>query len=143
MKNQNGKNDKYVLDSTAFLAFIEDEDGSETVQEILEEAKKEQCVVFASFVSFTEIFYISLREKDEKEAKSRINLMNKLPMTRVESFPELGLIAGNLKTKYKISFADTWIAATAIFFDAILVHKDPEFDLVEEKLKVLRLPYKK
>jgi len=143
LKNQNGKNEKYVLDSTAFLAFIEDEDGAEIVQELLEKAKTGKCIVFASFVSFTEIFYISLREKSEEDAKRRINLMNRLSMTRVESSPELGLIAGKLKAEHKISFADTWIAATAIFYDAVLVHKDPEFELVEEKLEVLKLPYKK
>ena len=143
MKNQNGENNKYVLDSTAFLTLIEEEDGAETVQKLLEEAKKEQCIVFASFVSFTEIFYISLREKDEKEAKRRINLMNRLSMTRIESSSELGLIAGRLKAEHNISFADTWIAATAIFYNAVLVHKDPEFEQVEDKIEALKLPYKK
>jgi len=143
LKNQNGENNKYVLDSTAFLTLIEEEDGAETVQKLLEEAKKERCIVFASFVSFTEIFYISLREKDEKEAKRRINLMNRLSMTRIESSSELGLIAGRLKAEHNISFADTWIAATAIFYNAVLVHKDPEFEQVEDKIKALKLPYKK
>ena len=69
--------------------------------------------------------------------------MNALAMTRVESSQELGLIAGRLKSTYRLSFADTWIAATAIFYDAILVHKDPEFEQLESKLEMLKLPYKK
>jgi predicted nucleic acid-binding protein len=40
-----------------------------------------------------------------------------------------------------MSLGDAWIAATALQCDAVLVHKDPEFEglpgLVEE-----RLPYK-
>jgi len=143
LKNQNGKNENYVLDSTAFLTLIEEEDGVETVQKLLEEAKSGECIVFASFVSFAEIFYISLREKGEKEAKRRINLMTMLSMTRIESSSELGLIAGRLKAENKISFADAWIAATAIFYDAVLVHKDPEFEQIENKIKILKLPYKK
>jgi hypothetical protein len=48
-----------------------------------------------------------------------------------------------VKTTYRLSFADTWIAATAIFYDAILVHKDPEFEQLKGKLEMLKLPYKK
>ncbi len=42
MKNQNGKDKDYVLDSSAFLTFFEDEKGAETVQKLLERAKKEE-----------------------------------------------------------------------------------------------------
>jgi predicted nucleic acid-binding protein len=143
LKKQNGKNENYVLDSSAFLALFEDEAGAETVWKLLERAKKGKIIVFTSFVTFTEIFYITLREKGEEEAKRRTKLMNRLTMTRVESSQELGLIAGRLKATHKISFADTWIAATAIFYDAILVHKDPEFEQVKDKLKLSNLPYKK
>ena len=72
----------------------------------------------------------------------RIKLMNVLAMIRVESSQELGLIAGKLKANYRLSFADTWIAATAIFYDAILVHKDPGFEQLKGKLEMLKLPYK-
>ncbi len=142
MIKENGESRNYVLDSTAFLAMLEDEPGAEIVQNLLERAKKEEIVIFASFVSFTEVFYISLQENGSEEANKRIELMNALAMTRVESSAELGLIAGRLKAAYRISFADTWIAATAIFYDATLVHKDPEFEQIEESLKLLTLPYK-
>ena len=143
MNKENGESENYVLDSTAFLALFEDEPGAETVQKLLESAKKGEIVIFTSFVSFTEVFYITLREKKEEEAKKRIKLMNVLAMMRVESSQELGLIAGRLKSTYRLSFADTWIAATAIFYDAILVHKDPEFEQLKSKLEMLKLPYKK
>lgn len=125
------------------MTLFEDEDGAETVQRLLERAKKGEIIVFTSFVSFAEIFYITLREKGEEAAKKRIKIMNRLVITRVESSQELGLIAGRLKATHKISFADTWIAATAMFYDAILVHKDPEFEQLKDKVKVLELPYKK
>lgn len=143
MKKENGENRNYLFDSSAFLTLFEDEDGAETVQRLLERAKKGEIIVFTSFVSFTEIFYITLREKGEEAAKKRVKIMNRLVITRVESSQELGLIAGRLKATHKISFADTWIAATAMFYDAILVHKDPEFEQLKDKVKVLELPYKK
>lgn len=143
MKQENGENRNYLFDSSAFLTLFEDEDGAETVQRLLERAKKGEIIVFTSFVSFAEIFYITLREKGEEAAKKRIKIMNRLVITRVESSQELGLIAGRLKATHKISFADTWIAATAMFYDAILVHKDPEFEQLKDKVKVLELPYEK
>jgi predicted nucleic acid-binding protein len=86
--------------------------------------------------------HYSSRERGRR-SKKRIKLMNVLAMTRVESSQELSLIAGRLRATHRLSFADTWIAGTAIFYDAILVHKDPEFEQIEDKLKILKLPYKK
>jgi len=61
---------------------------------------------------------------------------------RVDSSRELGLIAGRLKAIHRISFADAWIAATAIMLGAILVHKDPELEVLQGKLEMLTLPYR-
>ena len=142
MKKQDGKSRNYVLDSTAFLTMFEDEAGADTVQDLLDRANKSEILVFVSFVTFTEIFYITLREKGEEEAQKRTKLMDALATTRIESSEELSLIAGRLKAAYRLSFADAWIAATAIFYDATLIHKDPEFEQLEDKLKALKLPYK-
>jgi len=122
--------------------MFEDEAGADTVQDMLDRANKNEILVFVSFVTFTEIFYITLREKGEEEAQKRTRLMDALATTRIESSKELSLIAGRLKAAYRLSFADAWIAATAIFYDATLVHKDPEFEQLEDKLKALKLPYK-
>ena len=142
MKNQNGENKNYVLDSSAFLTFFEDEKGTSTVQKLLELAKKEEVIIFVCFATYTEIFYITFREQGQEEAQKRIKLMNRLAVTRVESSEELGLIAGRLKATNKLSFADAWIAATAVLYDSTLVHKDPEFEQLENEVKVLKLPYK-
>ena len=142
MKNQNGEDKNYVLDSSAFFTLFEDEKGAEIVQELLERAKKEEVAIFVCFATFTEVFYITFREKEQEEARKRVKLMSRLVITRVESSEELGLIAGRLKATHKLSFADAWIAATAIVYDSTLVHKDPEFEQLEDEVKLLKLPYK-
>ncbi|MBM3239568.1 type II toxin-antitoxin system VapC family toxin [Candidatus Poribacteria bacterium] len=143
MKQQNGKEYKYLLDSSAFFALFEDEAGAATVQELLAKAQKGDIIIFSSFVSYTEVFYVTYQEEGEEEAQRRVNLMKRLTIKRVDSSEELGLIAGKLKATEKISFADAWVAATAIMLDAILVHKDPEFEALEDELEMLKLPYKK
>jgi len=142
LRNQNGREDRYVLDSSAFFALFEDEDGADAVQDLLEKARKGDITVFSSFVSYTEVFYITYQEEGKEQAQRRIRLVDRLPITRVDSSRELGLIAGKLKATHRISFADAWVAATAMMLGAILVHKDPEFEELEDEVEMLRLPYK-
>ena len=64
--------------------------------------------------------------------------MSRLAITRVKSSDKIGLIAGRLKATHKLSFADSWIAATAVLYDFYpCVHKDPEFEQLEDEIKVL------
>ena len=132
----------YVLDSSALLAFIEEEQGADIVQNLLERGEAEEITLLVSFMSFMEVCYISLQERDESEAQERLRLMGALPILRVESTEALGVVASQLKVSYRISVADAWIAALAKDRNAILVHKDPEFEQVEMEIKVLKLPYK-
>jgi ribonuclease VapC len=64
-------------------------------------------------MSFMEVFYISLQEREFEEAQTRVLLMESLPVTRVESTASLCTIAAKLKAKHRISVADAWIAALA------------------------------
>ena len=132
----------YVLDSSAWLALIEDEEGADFVQLILEKAKSGEVDILVSFMSFMEVTYITLQERDLGEADERVNLMAALPITRVESNSSLGILAAKLKAKYHISVADAWIAALAKERSATLVHKDPEFEQIEGVIQSLKLPYK-
>jgi len=50
-------------------------------------------------------------------------------------------VAATVKAQGSLSVADTWIASFAILHQCELVHKDPEFDQVDE-LTVVWLPYK-
>ena len=60
----------------------------------------------------------------------------------MESNTALGLMGGAFKANHHLSVADAWIAALAKERNAILVHKDPEFDQIEAMINVLKLPYK-
>jgi len=134
--------DVYVLDTSAFLSFIEDEAGADEVEKLLEQSKAGQIVILTSFMSFMEVYYITLQERDETEAEERLRLMNSLRILRVDSAGTIGILAGQFKANYRLSVADAWIAALAKERKAILVHKDPEFEQVEAEINVLKLPYK-
>jgi len=132
----------YVFDTSAWLTLIEDEAGADVVQSLLERANAGSIEIFVSFMSFMEVFYITLQERDVDEARTRFRLMASLPIVRAESTVSLSLTAGTLKAKHRMSVADAWIAALAQERGATLVHKDPEFEQLEDSLEVLKLPYK-
>ncbi len=136
------KNSTYVLDTSALLSLIEDEVGADVVQTLLEQARTGDIIILLSFMSFMEVYYITLQERDLEEALARIDLITALPVLRVESTESLSILAAEIKAAHRLSVADAWIAALAKERGAILVHKDPEFEQVEKIIEVLCLPYK-
>ena len=132
----------YVLDTSAWMTLIEDEAGADLVQGLLERTRQGDVIVLVSFMSFMEVYYITLQERDRSEARERVTLMAALPVSDVESTKSLGILAGELKAAHRLSVADARIAALAKEREATLVHKDPEFERVEGLVQVLKLPYK-
>ena len=84
----------YILDTSALLTFIEDEAGADQVQELLEKAKRGEVDLLVSFMSFMEVYYISLQERGQAEAQERVKLLAALPIVRTESSESLGIKAG-------------------------------------------------
>jgi predicted nucleic acid-binding protein len=138
------KQDKeiYILDTTALLAYIEDEEGAEFVESILGRAENDEVDVFIAFVSVTEVFYITLQERSEAVALERIRLIQSLMVGIVESDKEFNVRAGRLKAKNRISLADAYVAALSLERQGILVHKDPEFERLVPPIREYKLPYK-
>jgi len=131
-----------VLDTSAWLTLIEDETGADTVQALLEQAQVGEVVLLTSCMSYREVYYITLQERDVDEARERIDLMAALPVQRIESSRAIAVISAEMKARYRLSVADAWIAALAQSYEAVLLHKDPEFEQIAGVVETLALPYK-
>ena len=59
----------YVLDTSAILTYIENEEGAEYVENLLIKAEKEDVIIYVAFISLTEVYYITMRERDESFEK--------------------------------------------------------------------------
>lgn len=132
----------YVLDTSAIFTYTKDEDGSDTIEDILTLAKKGKHNVYLSFISFMELYYITWQEKSEDTAKELIMLMKSLPIKKIDPNETITLSAGRIKVNHRLSVADAFIAATAIDKNAILVHKDPELEIISRYAQTLELPFK-
>ncbi len=129
----------FLLDTSAILSFLEDESGANRVETIL---KKHNAVI--PFVVYLEVFYITCRENGEEVAEKRYVMLKKLDVEYIDCLPEPVLLkAGQFKSRFKLSLADSIIAAFACVRKAILVHKDPDFELLNGIVEEEKLPYKK
>jgi predicted nucleic acid-binding protein len=120
------------------MTLLEDEDGANRVEQIL---RSEEVLI--PFLAALEIYYISVQERSEDEAEQRLQLLKQLPSTWLNTVEDDVLIAaGRLKARLRLSLADALIAGFASSRQAILVHKDPEFEAATD-VRQERLPYKR
>ncbi len=132
----------FVLDTSALLTYIEDEEGSEYLENLLVAAEKEDVIIYVCFISLTEVFYITMQEKDEPEASRRVRLIQSLAVRIEESNESINLKAGKIKAANSVSLADAYIAGLCQELGGILVHKDPEYEKLSPSIKEHRLLYK-
>ena len=129
---------RYLLDTSALLTLIEDEDGADRVAALL---RLPSTII--TWVSLLEVVYITRQERDAVEADQRYALLKALPATLLWPVDEPTLLtAARLKAQYRLPLADTLIAACAIQANATLVHKDPEYEQLAEQVTLEALPYK-
>lgn len=134
--------DTVVLDTLACFALLEDEAGADVVEAHLFDARAGRLDLHISFVTLTEVEYITVQERGAADAAAAIAKMKAWPVQWLHSDELLCGEAARLKAAHKVSFADAFVAATAQRLDATLVHKDPEFEALKGVIKLHALPPK-
>lgn len=132
---------RYLLDTSALLTLRDDEDGAEQVAEILGQAGQQRVQCAACFLTLMEVFYRVWKDEGELEGKLAYEQCQGLPLTWIHEDKSLLEKAAEIKAIHQVSLADAWIGACAILHDAQLVHKDPEFEVLD--CAQVRLPYRK
>jgi predicted nucleic acid-binding protein len=134
--------ERYLLDTSAVLSLTDQEDGSERVEELLDRATAGEVEVEVCAVSLMELYYITLQEQGEDQAVRLVGLVKSWPIQWIYPDERTLLFAGRLKAFHRLSFADAVIAGVAKLREAVLVHKDPEFETLTGEISLLSLPYK-
>jgi predicted nucleic acid-binding protein len=129
---------RYVLDSSALLALIENEDGAGRVESILRDES-----VLLPCLALLEVHCVTRQERGQGEADRRYALLKQLSCEILWQLDETTLLtASRFKAGYRLSLADAVIAAFAQRQQAALVHKDPEFEALAEEVELEALPCK-
>jgi predicted nucleic acid-binding protein len=126
----------YLLDSFAFLAYLNNEPGMQQVEAVLEQAQKRQCRICMCVINLGEVLYSVERRRGFIAAQKTLMLLQSLPIKILEVTNELVLEAAHIKARYPLSYADAFAVATAIKQKAIVLTGDPEFESVETMVTV-------
>jgi predicted nucleic acid-binding protein len=131
----------YLLDTSALLTLRDNEPGAARVAALIEAAARGESACYACFISQMELLYRVWKDEGEEAGRTAYAICRRLPITWLHESPELLERAAAIKACFPVSLADAWIAAAALQLEAVLVHKDPEFEKVTD-LKQEWLPYK-
>ena len=128
-----------VLDSYALLAFLFQEDGYETVVDLLEKAVAADQDVLISAPNWAEVRYqVERKIGSDRWSEIRLKLLG-LPIEIVPADQHLAELAGQIKATRKMSLADCFAAALAKQRKADVYTGDPEFRAVEKDIKIVWL----
>jgi ribonuclease VapC len=129
----------FLLDTSALLTLRSDESGGDRVADLLARAKRGSCQLFGSFMTRMELLYLIRREEGEEPAREALRLVDSFTIEWITCEPTILELAAGLKARGGLSVADSWIGATAISRQAVLIHKDPEFtkfaEIAQETLR--------
>ncbi|QFY91116.2 PIN domain-containing protein [Magnetovirga frankeli] len=131
----------YLLDTSALLTARDKEPGWERVAELLYAAWDGKTICLGCFITLMEVYYRVWKDENTLAGRSAYQGCLALPIQWVHESPALLERAAMLKATHRLSLADAWIAAAALESEAILIHKDPEFESLESVAQE-RLPYK-
>ncbi len=126
----------YLLDSFALLAYLNGEPGQGRVQEVLALAEKHRCRAIMCTINLGEVVYMTERRLGLTSAQSVLALVESLPLELLEATRELVLAAAHVKAGQPLSYADAFAVAAAARENAVILTGDPEFEAVEQMVRV-------
>ena len=125
----------YFLDACALLAFLNDEEGAEKIEDFLNQAAINSISVSINIVNLLEVYYGELRDKGAGIAQIVLDMVQHYSVKIVNTVSaQVFQEAARLKVAYKMSLADCIGIATAIEFSGQFVTSDHhELEAVGEK----------
>jgi PIN domain nuclease of toxin-antitoxin system len=112
----------YILDACAAIAYLRDEPGAETVDDLLS-LEPPSCYIHA--INLCEVYYDFLRASGEKVASASMEDLRSVGLIIRNDMDEaFWRQAGHYKVAYRMSLADAFLASLAERFDAEIVTSD-------------------
>lgn len=119
------------MDSYAVLAYLNDEPAAQDVEDILRLAVNGEVKVYMSWINLGEVYYRLQRVYNRQISRKAIEIIKSWPIELLQVEEQLTLLAGDIKAKNRLSYADAFAAATAVSSDGIILTGDQEFKPLE------------
>ena len=125
-----------VLDSYALMAFLQDEPGAETVENLLIAAGEGKTHLMMCIVNLGEVWYSTTRAVSPEAADRYIQQIQGMDIEFVDADWSLTRCAASYKSTGGISYADCFAAALTKTVNEELVTGDKEFKKLESEIKI-------
>ncbi|MBI5483987.1 MAG: type II toxin-antitoxin system VapC family toxin [Deltaproteobacteria bacterium] len=125
-----------LFDSFALLRFLQKENGSTRVCDLLKIAAEKQVPCLLNVINFGEILYTTQRRFGPQARMQVFIAVQQMGVIILPCPDSLVYKAAELKAGYAMSYADAFALASAIEHNACLVTGDPEFRQVEHLIKI-------
>jgi len=105
----------FVIDACALIAYLFDEDGSDFFERLLVQARNNEIEMIMHLVNLGEVYYDILKRNDAATARETYKYIRQLPIRFEDRISDQMIYkAGELKTGYRMSYADSLAAAQTI-----------------------------
>jgi predicted nucleic acid-binding protein len=129
----------YVFDSSALWLFLQRKPGAARLAGLLADAMRHRAEILMSAVNFGEVYGLILREEGPDKARATATAVQPLPIQYEDATLQRCLNAAEVKTKYRLYYADSFAAALAIERKATLVTSDSDFRRLGHDFHILWL----
>jgi len=128
----------FVLDACALLAVLAMEKGAENIRNLFQKTVDHQAILIMNKFNFLEVYYKIYKAYGKAEADNLLKTMEQMPVTLKDILTDdIFKEAGRLKSKYKLSLADSIAIAESIISKGSLVTADHhEIEPVETAEKI-------
>jgi PIN domain nuclease of toxin-antitoxin system len=125
----------YILDACALIAILTNEKGADIVKDLLQKAVHGETHVLMHKLNFLEVYYDIYKQYGEERALKLTYDISISPIELEDTITDdIFIMAGKLKSLYKISLADSIGLATTMINKGYFVTADHhEMDIVQEK----------
>ena len=129
----------YVLDACALLRLAQDEDGAETIADMMAEAQQGKCRLLMHIINLGEAVYHIAKQFGWETASQKRAEISLLPITIVPFTEETFWHAVKLKAEHAVSYADCFAAALAMQEGATLLMSDPDLEALGDKVARIKV----
>ena len=116
---------RYIIDACALLAFLNDEEGADKIEYLLNQSAVTDISISMSIINLLEVYYGELRDKGADVAQIVLDIVQHYSIKIINTVSEqIFREAARLKAAYKMSLADCIGLATAIEHSGQFVSSD-------------------
>ena len=130
----------FVLDACALLSVLAMEKGADNIRDLFQKTVDNQALLIMNKFNFLEVYYKIYKAYGKTEADNLLKTIEQMPITIKDILTnEIFKEAGRLKSKYKLSLADSIAIAESIINKGSLVtadHHEIEPIEIAEKINV-------